>query len=65
MSELQYAWYKLKKGGRLKERERHFAGCKRVKLKLFGSEYDATEGLGVDQLGGGVALPRLSIKIRC
>ena len=33
-----------------------------MKLKLFGSGYDATEGLGVHQLAGGVALPKLSIK---
>ena len=39
--------------------------CKGVKLKLFGSGYDVTEGLGVDQLDGGVALPKLSIKSRC
>ena len=39
--------------------------CKEVKLKLFSSGYDATEGLGVDQPAGGVALPKLSIKSRC
>ena len=33
-----------------------------MELKLFGSGYEATEGLGVDQLAGGVALPKLSIK---
>ena len=37
--------------------------CEGVKLKLFGSGYDATEGLGVDQLAGGVALPKLSIPL--
>ena len=41
------------------------AHCKGVKLKLFGSGYDATEGLGVNQLAGGVALPKMSIKSRC
>ena len=40
-------------------------GCKGVKVKLFGSGYDATEGLGVNQLAGGVALPKFSIKSRC
>ena len=39
--------------------------CKGVKLKLSGSEYNATKGLGVNQLAGGVALAKLSIKSRC
>ena len=39
--------------------------CNGVKMKLFGSGYGATEGLEVDQLDSGVALPKLSIKSRC